>query len=135
MTINFDSLVFVQSCTSFKMEAPTELPRYHPTEVSVGHLGCVGIVKCPEGGFDILGEDGQHFWVADSNVRWGRKSAVLEPEPEPEPEPKVEVPVPSEPDEPNSVKATSVSAVKMPEPEEVQMARAIRTRTAKRRKK
>jgi hypothetical protein len=123
MTIKFDSLVFVQSCTSFKQDSPTELPNYHPTEVSVGHLGCVGITKCPDGGFDILGENGQHFWVADANVRWGRKS------PHPEPADQCE-----SPDLGNPVSPPEPEPVVDP-PQEPKGRTKVRTMTAKRRKK
>jgi len=36
--------------------------------------GCVAIRRDPNGGFDIHGEDGQSYWVADANIQWGKKA-------------------------------------------------------------
>jgi hypothetical protein len=74
MKTEFVSLTFVKSCTGFKSSVPTGLPDYHPTSFQKGVKGCIGIFTAEEGGFDVFGEDGQHFWVAMANCIWGRKA-------------------------------------------------------------
>lgn len=78
MSDHFSQITFVVACTGFKTSKPQLMSGTHPISMVVGERGCEYIVRDPNGGFDILGEDGQSFWVADHNVVWARKSKVVE---------------------------------------------------------
>lgn len=76
MTDHFSQITFLLACTAFKTRKPQAMTGTHPISMIVGERGCEDIVRDPNGGFDILGEDGQSFWVADGNVVWARKAKV-----------------------------------------------------------
>ena len=68
----FSEITLQRPATAFRTEEPTHLSDYAPNTVKIGQRGCVSIVR-NSNGFDVLGVNGQSYWVPDSNVVWGRK--------------------------------------------------------------
>ena len=69
----FSEITLQRPAMAFRTEEPSHLPNVAPHMVRVGKDGCVAIRRGGTGGFDVLGVDGQSYWIPDSNVIWGRR--------------------------------------------------------------
>lgn len=75
MATEFVEITLGRATTAFRtaIPDPSGLQGHTRLTLRVGVAGITGINRDPHGGFDILGEDNQHFWVPDANVAWARK--------------------------------------------------------------